>query len=220
MSFDALAWAGKARPGSSTDKLVLFALADRHNTEHDAAWPSIKWVCDFTDLDRKAVIKSLDRLIEKGFIEDTCRRVGQTKQVKVYYLKIEQSPMRNSSQLPSEEYPIGYTDTIKEPVISPSEAKASSGGRRYVFEGKIIKLAKKDFEDWRETFHGIPDLKAELVSIDAWLQRQPVAKRQNWFNWVQSMLNTKHQERLAKKEETKRDPNFNERGSYIGPMYV
>ena len=47
-----------------------------------------------------------------------------------------------------------------------------------------------------------------------------MAKRQNWFNWVQSMLNTKHQERLAKKEETKRDPNFNERGSYIGPMYV
>ncbi len=130
MSFDALAWAGKAKPGSAPRKLVLLALADRHSTEDGLAWPSIKWLSEWTDLNRKTIITALQDLEVDGFIADSGHRVGATKQVKAYRLltetvpKTEQSQKRNSPVLSREQSQKRDTDTVKEPVSS--EAKASS----------------------------------------------------------------------------------------------
>lgn len=69
---------------------------------------------------------------------------------------------------------------------------------RYAFEGSTIRLSAEDLARWSQTYSAIPDLRAELASIDGWYAGQPVDGRKGWFHRTQRMLNAKHQERLAK----------------------
>lgn len=84
-------------------------------------------------------------------------------------------------------------DKIREEKKEEVGADAPSGG--FAFRGRTIRLTRKDFDKWRMTYHSIPDLKAELASIDAWLQSVP-EQQGRWFHSVQKMLNKKHQEIL------------------------
>lgn len=124
MSWGALAWAAKTRVERASEKLILIALCDRHNDETGFAYPSINWLCEFSSLNRKTVISALDRLEACGFIADSGRRVGSTKQVKVYTINVgKESQNRNSSEIGREQSQ--KRDT--EPVSNlSSEAKASS----------------------------------------------------------------------------------------------
>lgn len=85
MSWDTQSWAGRIKPGSASEKLVLLGLAQCSDANH-CAHPSIDWLCEFSDLNRKTVISAISRLEEKDLIRDTGRRVGKTGQVKVYRL--------------------------------------------------------------------------------------------------------------------------------------
>lgn len=108
MSFAALAWAGKCKPGSASRKLVLLALADRHNDEVNGAYPSIAWLVEFTDLNRKTVINCLADLEALGLISDSGERRGDTRQIKLYRLNLEQE-----QQLPREShYVYRLTDAV------------------------------------------------------------------------------------------------------------
>ena len=77
-------------------------------------------------------------------------------------------------------------------------ADAASTG--YAFSGRTIRLRKKDFDQWANTFHGVPDLGAELISLDAWFDGQDESKRKGWFHTVAGALNRKHQETLASRQ--------------------
>jgi hypothetical protein len=160
VSFQAFAWAVKTHPGSAADKLVLLGLADRHNTEHDAAYPSAAWLVEFSGLDRKTVLASLGRLQSSGLIEDTGKRVGKTKQIRVFKLamemvpKTEQSQKRNGSGFPSEASQKRDTDTVK--GTSTSRAKALSvratsiGEADHLDPGAMIDWASKEMRWPRE----------------------------------------------------------------------
>lgn len=129
MSFPALAWASTLRVPRASDKLVLLALADRHNPENDLAYPSIAWLCEFSSLDRKTVVASLDRLEAAGLIVDSGKRVGKTKQIKAYSLALNSSekgtvktePLEaNSSVIPIKQSQKRDTDTVR----NQTQAKA------------------------------------------------------------------------------------------------
>lgn len=83
----------------------------------------------------------------------------------------------------------------QEITIPPSEDKSSSVGMEgevrekialaepkseYAFEGKVIKLKQKHFDEWQRAY---PDLNlyAECLMRDDWLKDQPEAERQRWF---------------------------------------
>lgn len=87
MSWETQSWAAKQRPGSASAKLVLLGLASCADANH-CAFPSVQWLCDFSDLNRKTVISAIQRLEDGMFplIEDTGERRGRTGQVKVYRL--------------------------------------------------------------------------------------------------------------------------------------
>jgi len=92
MSLDATVWAWKTRQKQKAGgalkplkKLVLLSLADRAGETHEC-YPSIARLVEDTEMDRKTVLKIIDELIEDGFIIDTGKREGRTKQVKVYLL--------------------------------------------------------------------------------------------------------------------------------------
>ena len=89
MSVEAITWALKQDIRPSSAKFVLVVLANQANAETGAAYPSQKYLSESTGQDRKTVIKNLARLSEMGFISDTGRRVGRTKQVSEYRLNID-----------------------------------------------------------------------------------------------------------------------------------
>lgn len=70
----------------------------------------------------------------------------------------------------------------------------------------------RDLERWRQRYHAIPDLEAELGAIDDWLQSPdvPDAKRKKWFHTVSGALNRKHQESLRPGAEPRRQPQHHE----------
>lgn len=86
MSRAAVEWASRQAPPQPADKLVLWALADAMNAKASEAYPSVAAISAFTGLERKRIMASLARLQAGGWIIDTGRRVGATKQVKVWRL--------------------------------------------------------------------------------------------------------------------------------------
>lgn len=166
MSWDTQAWAGKARPGTASEKLVLLGLAQCSDANH-CAHPSVDWLCEFSDLNRKTVIAAIDRLEEKDLIRDTGRRVGRTGQVKVYRLgagkmadpesnspkigtvpKSERFQNRNSSDFSSKESQKRDTEPVLEPntPLEPDGSKPPHGGDE---GGKSKNKGQRIPSDWK-----------------------------------------------------------------------
>lgn len=101
---------------------------------------------------------------------------------------------RQRSRNVTETAPDTETDTETETPIVPLKG----GKADYAFFGKVIRLKPRDLEQWRKTYHAIPDIMAELASIDTWLiaPATPQSKRDSWFHTVAGSLNRKHQEAL------------------------
>ena len=54
--------------------------------------------------------------------------------------------------------------------------------KEYAFEGKVIRLTKKDYDSWQKTFKNIPNLDAVLMYRDVWLSQEADDKaRKRWF---------------------------------------
>jgi len=128
MSWVALGWASKQKPGRVADKMVLIALADRHNEESDVSYPSVAWLADFSCLDRKTVVAALNRLESAGLISDSGQRVGKTKQVKAYSLAINDTEkgMPKAEPLPPKDTAFSAKQSQKrdtEPSREPSPKK-------------------------------------------------------------------------------------------------
>lgn len=145
MSWEAQAWAAKQKTGSSSRKLLLIYLASYTDANHEC-WPSQTLISEETELDRKTIIDALAFLTSGDFplIEDTGRRKGRTKQVKVYRLasfyaehartdpdaqtvpKAEQFRKRNSSVIPRKRSRKRDTEPSKEPkTLSPPKGGTS-----------------------------------------------------------------------------------------------
>jgi len=119
VSFAALAWAAKQRPGNLAAKMVLLGLANFAD-EHGCAYPSTAALAEFGDMDHKTATAALDRLDALNLISDTGEREGRTRQIKVYQLAIQSLPKAEASQ--KRKPPVSApkapqkrgTDTVKE----------------------------------------------------------------------------------------------------------
>jgi hypothetical protein len=83
----------------------------------------------------------------------------------------------------------------KEEEVGARKSAAPPGG--YAFKGEIICLTKRQLEQWRKAYHTIPDLEAELTTIDAKFSRDPP---KHWFGECSGWLRTRH-ERLLKAQK-------------------
>jgi hypothetical protein len=130
VSFDALAWAAKAKGIRPAEKLVLLGLAECASREGGLAFPSIAALIEFSGLNRKTVIGALSALVERRLIAETGDTVGKTAQIKVYRLIMETVPKTElldsteNGTLSAKQSQKRDTDTVKEPVTS--EDKSSS----------------------------------------------------------------------------------------------
>ncbi|MBK1732774.1 helix-turn-helix domain-containing protein [Thiococcus pfennigii] len=88
MSYRLTDWALHVRGLTSTQKLVLVALASHCNghRQERSCWPSMAALCELTALSDRAIRKALAELERRGLIE---RRSGSGKQTTVYRLVCE-----------------------------------------------------------------------------------------------------------------------------------
>jgi hypothetical protein len=90
------------------------------------------------------------------------------------------------------------------PSPSPEERKEEEVGAQkeaprsgnYAFQGRIIKLNARDLEEWRTSFWAIPDMVAELRTIDAKFADDP-PKNGKWHGKVAAWLRKRHENLLA-----------------------
>ena len=73
----------KIRPASR--KNVLFVLANHANDENEV-WLKLETICEETGHHRDTVIEALDDLEKQQWIQDTGKRKGKTRSIKVYRL--------------------------------------------------------------------------------------------------------------------------------------
>lgn len=85
----------------------------------------------------------------------------------------------------------GQGQGIKEEGVGAADAASTE----FAWEGRTIRLKPDDLTKWRRSYHAIPDLEAELTSLDSWLEGHP-EKQKGWFFTVSGSLNRKHQEIL------------------------
>lgn len=70
------------------------------------------------------------------------------------------------------------------------------------FSGRVIRLNRRDFDQWAKAYHGIPDLAAELTALDDWLREADDPKLpKRWFQVVSGALAKKHQAALRNERE-------------------
>lgn len=68
------------------------------------------------------------------------------------------------------------------------------------FSGWVIRINQRDFDAWEKTYHGIPDLRATLTSLDEWISdcaKDDHTVTQRWRRMVTAQLDRKHQKFLA-----------------------
>lgn len=85
MSVAALVWAMEQEIRPSSLKFLLVICADV-TPEGGFCYPSIDYLARITCQDRKTVISGIGELEARGYLIDTGRRAGRTKQIKVYEL--------------------------------------------------------------------------------------------------------------------------------------
>jgi len=91
MSYDAMTWAIRQRL-EPVPRLILLALADRAN-KRGLAWPSVVYLAEFCGFHRSTILRELKRLVRLRLIEDSGERRGQTRQVKVWTLLMDEEPL-------------------------------------------------------------------------------------------------------------------------------
>lgn len=75
---------------------------------------------------------------------------------------------------------------------------------QFAFSGNVIRLKPDVFERWRTAFSAIPDIRAELTSLDDWMSANlSEADRDKWFWRASSALKKTHQKYLADQQPKK-----------------
>jgi len=104
------------------------------------------------------------------------------------------------------------------PVRSHRHSHTESEGREgapaadFTFQGEVIQLRQEDLDLWRKTYHAIPDLEGELLSIDAWLVEQSPETQARWHKKTVTCLNRAHQEEIRKRQRAEEEETM---GSFL-----
>ncbi len=180
MSFDALAWAAKQKPGNLAAKMVLLALANYAN-EAGEAYPSTAAIAEFGDMNHKTATVALDRLEAMGLISDTGRKQGKSGQIKVYRLALKSHPKAEASQnreppkFSAKDPQKRVTDTVMEPISSEAKASSDKRARSPKFEFRCPEGV--DAMDWSAL---IDNRKAKRAALSEGAHRQIINKLDRW----------------------------------------
>lgn len=82
------------------------------------------------------------------------------------------------------------------------EGRGEPRDGKYAFLGEVIRLTPKDLDQWRETYHAVPDIIAELRTADAYYRTNP-PKDGKWFFAASAWLKREHDRRTLEAKAPK-----------------
>ena len=98
MSFEAVNWAWKQRKLSVHEKMVLLALANRHNPDY-GCYPSIRKIVEDVEFSRSTVIRSIKNLQAFGLLAiQEAKRENGSQTSNRYLLAFEKVKMGSDTQ--------------------------------------------------------------------------------------------------------------------------
>lgn len=190
-------------------KLVLIALADRHNSDTDRCDPSISLVCEDCGMSRNAVRDAIRGLREKGYVEAIERFDGPAQMSNFYTLHLEfdnPTPGRKKTPYPGRKVtpsglpddpapgsPEGHKPVITKPVKEPN-TKSS-----FVLPPWIDSQSWKDYEEMRRRIGKPMTDRArtlavnELAKLEAKGQRHTDVLDQSVMNSWQGLFELRQQ---------------------------
>jgi hypothetical protein len=190
MSIRAIDWVFRQDMKSWVHKFVLVALADNAG-DTGLAYPSTETISRKTNLHRSTVVRALDRLAEQGWIEDTGKRAGTTRQIKVYRLRWAEEqpksstepPLKSSTEPPkgSSQLPLRVAASAERVAASYPEPSGTVSGT--VRESKqLSKFIEFLIEDSR--FDGL-DVEVEVERAVEWCKKKNRAVTERFLeNWL------------------------------------
>lgn len=94
----------------------------------------------------------------------------------------------------------------EEEEIETEKIGASAPDGRYAFDGKVVRLTRKSFDDWVKAYPNL-DLRGELTARDAYLASDKAsdADRKNWFMSTSQHLANRNMTAKAKVVAMKSD---------------
>lgn len=95
----------------------------------------------------------------------------------------QQEGQQEANKGPSKGQQGATTNNVNNVNNENNDYSPPDGG--YAFEGKIIRLNHPDFDRWKKAYPNIPDLRAELTSLDDYFHTD---KPKNWFAAVSGAL--------------------------------
>ena len=182
MSIRAIAWVFQQNL-APLHKFVLVALADNAN-DTGLAFPSTETLARKTSMSRSSVKRALDRLVEQRWIEDTGKRTGNTKQIKVYRLTAaaEAGDGKGVSGTPLKGFNGEGKGVSGNPLRGSAGTPEPSGEpykepKRQLFE--LSELLSKD-----PRFDGL-DVEEEIVRAVKWAEKKKRVLTQRFLeNWL------------------------------------
>jgi hypothetical protein len=142
----------------------------------------------------------LNLFIEKGFI-DGCQVDATVSPERRQHVSPEtETETETEADIRADAREDVSRETV--PIESPAAEQP-----QHEFDGVIIKLRKKHFEDWTKAYSFI-DLRSELTARDAWLasDRATDADRKNWFISTSKYLANRNQEAKTKANAARAGP--------------
>ena len=101
MSFEAVNWAWKQRKLTVHEKMVLLALANRHNPDY-GCFPSISKIVEDVEFSKSTVIRSIKNLQVKGYLSvEAAKRENGSQTSNRYFLSFEVEPQCQADTPPS-----------------------------------------------------------------------------------------------------------------------
>lgn len=156
---------------------------------------SIRFLADAWGWSKTSVERFLGRLKTETMI-DTANGTGQNVITICNYFKYQDSD-EDSGTASGTQSGTGAGQERDKEEEGKKLRKKETTTTGLAFVGRVIRLNQADYDNCAKTFHAIPDLKAELTGLDAWLDGQSEAKRKGWFHSVAGNLSRKHQEHIA-----------------------
>jgi len=194
MSIRAIDWVFKQDVKPASLKLALLALAD-NASDTGLAYPSTETIARKTSVSRRSVVEALDLLAEKGWIDDTGKRVGATRQIKVYRLKWANEQPKSANTAPLNSAETASLDDgkgaenndkgaktahlrVRKLHTEPSEEPLKEPKKR----NQLSKFIEFLIEDPR--FDGL-DVEAEVEVAVAWCKKKNRAVTERFLeNWL------------------------------------
>lgn len=118
---------------------------------------------------------------------------------------LEKQKLETETEAEAETKTETKTEAETEEVSAVAPAETAAPKDEYVFEGEVIKLKQRNFDDWQRAYPHL-NIYAECVVRDSWLKEQAETERKRWFMSTAAYF-AKQNEKRKKQHEEEQQPD-------------